>query len=147
MENVSQALLMAGGVLIAIIILTMGVYLFMQAVALPENYENKLEQEKLAAFNSKFEVFNRQDVSAQDIVTVINMAIQNNRKYDISETDYYITIYLGENEINDYDEAEKITMLQATEIKDEHLVYPYKCDEITYSPNSGRVVSMKFTKE
>lgn len=95
MENASKALIMAAGVLIGIIIISMGVYLFGKAAAIPKEYSSKLEKDRLAAFNEKFEVYNREDVSAQDIVTVVNLAVQNNRQYDITEIDYYVKIYLG----------------------------------------------------
>lgn len=94
MENASKALIMAGGVLIGIIIISMGVYLFSNAAAIPKEYSSKLNKDRLAAFNVQFEAYNREDVSAQDIVTVVNLAVQNNRQYDITETDYYVKIYL-----------------------------------------------------
>lgn len=100
MENASKALIMAAGVLLGIIIISMGVYLFSKAAAIPEEYNSKLEKDRLAAFNEKFEVYNREDVSAQDIVTVVNLAVQNNRKYSTAEIDYYIKIYLGSRRNN-----------------------------------------------
>ena len=147
MENASQALIIAGGVLIGIIIISMGVYLFTQAVAIPNEYNAKLEKEKLIAFNQKFEAYNRQDVSAQDIITVVNMATENNRQYEETDTEYYIKVYLDGDIINKYTEEEKIAILQSTEIENEQIVYPYTCKEINYSSVTGRVISIKFKKE
>ena len=147
MENMSQALLIAAGILVGILIISMGVYLFSQAAAIPRDYNEKLENDKLAAFNEKFEVYNREDVTAQDIVTVINLAVQNNRKYNEEDVDYYITVYLDGILMNASTEDEKINILSGTEIEEGHLSYPYKCKTIEYSEVTGRVISMKFEKE
>jgi len=152
MENASQALIIAAGVLIGIVIISMGVYLFTQAAAIPKNYSEKLENDKLAAFNEKFEIYSRIDATAQDIVTVINLAIENNRQYDETDKDYYITIEVDGAVANDFSEQDKIDMLEGIEIVadaegNEVLESPYECTAIEYSSVTGRVIKMKFKKE
>lgn len=144
MENASQALIMAGGILIGIIIISMGVYLFSQAAALPQDYNARLEQEKLAGFNSQFEAYNHENVSAQDIVTVINLAIENNRNYQASETGYYINVYLDGEVANAYTEEQKVTLMQESLPED---FFAYHCTGIEYSEVTGRVIAIRFAKK
>ena len=146
MENASQALIMAGGILVGIIIISMGVYLFSQAAAIPENYNATIEQQKLQAFNSQFETYcNKQNgTSAQDIITVLNMATDNNKEYTENE-DYYINVYLDGKSINSYTENQKVELMQATNGTSDF--YSFECEAIEYSTMSGRIKNIKFIKK
>ena len=77
MENASKALIMAGAVLIAIMIVTIGVYLVGELGKTSESYVQQLDTVELQKYNSNFEVFiDRTDITAQEIVTVAGIAKQ-----------------------------------------------------------------------
>ena len=57
MENASKALIMAGAVLIAIMIVTIGVYLVGELGKTSESYVQQLDTVELQKYNSNFEVF------------------------------------------------------------------------------------------
>jgi len=83
MENAARALEMAGGVLIAILIISLFTYMFNhlsehQAV---QTYNQKTE--KLQAFNAKYLAYDKTILYGADIISVINQALSNN----ISVTD------------------------------------------------------------
>ena len=59
MENASQALFMAAGVLIAIMVISIGVYLFSSASRIAESYETTMSSNEIQQFNSKFEKYAR----------------------------------------------------------------------------------------
>lgn len=87
MENATKALLIAGGVLITILILSIGVYLHSMFSNQSKEYTETISAIELEKFNSKFDVYvGRTDVTAQEVVSVVNLA----REYD-----YQIQIYLG----------------------------------------------------
>lgn len=85
MENASKALLMAGGVLIAILILSLGVYLFTTSRQLGTAYEGALEENEIKKFNSNFTKFEaRKDITAQEIITTINLCKEYEANYGIT---------------------------------------------------------------
>ena len=54
MENASKALLMAGGVLLGILILSLGVYLFTSFGGTSSRIHDNIEENQIAQFNSQF---------------------------------------------------------------------------------------------
>ena len=96
MENASKALLMAGGVLIGIMILSLAVYLITSFGSASAEAHRTNEQNRINEFNTQFTQYEgRQDITIHDIVTVVNLARSNNETYELeSQTDsnYYITV-------------------------------------------------------
>lgn len=78
MENASKALLIAAGILIGLILITMIIYGYNQI----SNYYNTKEQvkvmEQLSDFNKQYEPYNRDDVRGSDILSLINKIIDYN---------------------------------------------------------------------
>lgn len=81
MENASKALLMAGGVLIAILLLTLFAYLFRQMSDSTSSIYSTLEQSDIAEFNQRFLNFEGRGIrtgteplTIQDVATLINLA-------------------------------------------------------------------------
>lgn len=95
MENAAKALTIAGGVLIAIIVVATLWYSFQQWGILPQA---KADSEKISQeveFNKEFESYNKQNLYGTDVITVINKAIANNEKYGIEgDTDdpYFVDV-------------------------------------------------------
>lgn len=92
MENASKALLMAGGVLISIIIIGVLILGYNQWRAIPQEQEEALKTEQLAKFNREYEAYNKQKLYGTDIISVINKAVSNNKKYENDESVYDIDI-------------------------------------------------------
>lgn len=110
MENASKALIMAGGLLIAIVIISIAVYLFTQNADFSRKYEEVLSDEALEAYNAQFEKYCRYSEKnkngeyesysiASDIVTVINKAYDINQKDNPSD---YITIEIKMEDLGTY---------------------------------------------
>lgn len=73
MENAAKALLMIAEILIGIIIISIGVYIFTTYRNVNKNYEYEMQISELNEYNKIFTIFEgRQDISAQEIVTLIN---------------------------------------------------------------------------
>lgn len=80
MENASKALLISGGVLIAILILTLFSYLFSQMAGSSSNIYAALEKHEKDEFNQQFINYEgKKELTVQDVATLINLA-QNSRK-------------------------------------------------------------------
>lgn len=93
MENASKALLIAGGILIALIVLTLFILMFNKMSSLQQEQEVQLKVEQLAAFNAEFEAFNKKVMYGTDVITLINKVVENNKKYS-GNTEYQIIVTL-----------------------------------------------------
>ena len=81
MENASKALIMAGGILIGIIVLSIGVFLYLKMAVVKEQYNKDLEVAELAKFNTEITVFKgRENIRAYEIISLINFVKSNNTK-------------------------------------------------------------------
>lgn len=93
MENASKALLMAGGILIAMITITVFVYMFGQISEMKNATDTDTSQEELLAYNQAFESYNKKLMYGADIISVINKAVDNNKRYDVEKPEFYDNIY------------------------------------------------------
>ena len=102
MENASKALLMAGGVLLGILILSLGVYLFTSFGGTSSQIHDNIEANQIAQFNSQFTKYvGNENVTIHDVVTMANLATENNKYYEFPKmgnmptgNDNYITVLL-----------------------------------------------------
>lgn len=99
MENASKALLMAAGVLIAILIISIAVYLFSNFAGTSKQIHANIENNRIQQFNSHFTTYVDDDnVTIYDIITMANLATQNNQNHgfskrtDVTGNDEYISV-------------------------------------------------------
>ena len=77
MENATKALLIIGATMLAILTLTIGVYMMGKFGNVSDTYVTKLDIIESQKYNSNFEVFiGRNDITAQEIVSVASIARQ-----------------------------------------------------------------------
>ncbi len=95
MENASKALLIAGGILISIIIISLFLSMYNRMSSFQKSQETEKEFKQISAFNSGYEAFNKQVMYGTDIITLMNKAIENNITKNASSGDInYINIKL-----------------------------------------------------
>ena len=93
MENASKALIIAGGILLAIMILALLVYMGTAMTDMAESQDRKLAAQQLEEFNKSYLVYNKTRMYGTDVITVVNKAINHNKNIGASETDpYYINV-------------------------------------------------------
>ena len=168
MENASRALVMAGGVLIAIIILSLMVYVFQDFGAMSAEIHKETARQQIIQFNSKFtsyESYKDEDGSYKnlstihDIITVASLARENNNYYrestgdDIQfENEYKIDIVLsrgGETNLSnvvDFEKVKKDLINEDTkkiEFSEDKNLPRYKCTITKYHEN-GRIAGLLF---
>ena len=110
MENASKALLMAAGVLIGILILSLGVYLFATFGSASAELHKENEQNQINQFNSQFTLYvGKEGVTIYDVVTVANLATENNINYEYNKRssatdgkDSYISVQFVNSNISEY---------------------------------------------
>lgn len=158
MENASKALIMAAEVLIGILVISLMVYLFATFGSNSAKINKQLEDNKLAEFNSKYDKYvNKDDVTIYDVITVTNLAKENNKYYELeaessTQGNYYISVSLnrttkGENisELEKENQEDLAGIISEEDLID-GILPKYKC-EVTYSQITGRVKTVKFTEK
>lgn len=103
MENATKALYIAAGVLMGIMILSLGVILFSSLQSYIDEYKEEIEFNELNTFNNKYQkyVATEQNLTIQDIITVAGIAYEDNSSFnidtsewDIDENSLYVGIFL-----------------------------------------------------
>ena len=123
MENASKALLIAGGVLIAILIVSVLVVTLNIANSNQRTREKALATEQLAEFNQKYEAYNKKALRGTDIITLKNMAKSEGNAVTVKVTN-------GTEEIDVSIEKNKTAI--------------FACTKVEY--NNGRISALTFQK-
>ena len=143
MENASNALIMAAGVLIGVLILSLAIFLITDFGQTSSEINRRITDQQLVEFNANFTSYEgKEGLTIYDIVSVAGFARENNNYYD--NQDYYkVTVKIGNKEIQNYYSANLNNL-----IKEEQNTTPlpqYKCSVKEY-PDNGRVKTVIFTK-
>ena len=88
MENATKALLMAAGILIAIVVISIAIVVYSRISGFYQTKQNNISEEQLAAFNSEYSAYDRDNVSGFELVSLINKTIDfnQNKVYGASNT-------------------------------------------------------------
>lgn len=93
MENASKALIMAAVILIGVVILSLGVYLFTYFGSYAKGVEEEIRDNQVSQFNSQFLSYEGKELTIYDVITLANMARDYNKEGELEQTDRgYITI-------------------------------------------------------
>ena len=171
MENASKAILMAAGILIGVMIISIGVYLFATFGGTSQNIQEQIDGRVLAEFNNNFEKYNSVDCTIHDIISLAGFAKKNNQDFNFTDSDinneYYVRVFIENisgspynnkdltlsnineddymNLLNNY--SIKYTIDSSTGKSTAETQY-FTCVNIQYSiiENEQRVKSIKFRK-
>lgn len=95
MENVTKALLIAGGVLFAILVLTLLIMFHNQLSAYYTEQHNAKMIEQVTEFNSKFDNYSGQTIRGNELISIMNRVVDYNRTYADVEGAERITININ----------------------------------------------------
>jgi len=99
MENASKALLIAGGMLLAMMILVLVISLATTITDVTESQDRKKLTEQIVQFNKEYEAYNKTKMFGTDVITVVNKAINHNKTIGVTEANpYYINIKIKLNQ-------------------------------------------------
>lgn len=167
MENASKALIMAASILLGLMIISVGVALFNTFSEFSRDTIEKVDEKKLAEWNNNYlkyygtmaveengkYISKPIEVTAHDIVSVANLAKQNNENYELEnqsgydENSYYVQVQVDKkNNFEKSTEQEKNKFLQENSLTDENETKYYKCSEVKISEVTKRVIYIKFVE-
>ncbi len=144
MENASKALIMAGGMLLAIVIITLGVYTYSSLHILSESRNDEVAQQELVDFNRTYEAFNKQLMYGTEVISIMNKANDNNKRYN-QDNNYTIEIscelksglILWNSDYTDHIGIQGETF-------DEFKKKNFQCNGVSYNNRTGRINGMSF---
>ena len=128
MENASKALLMAAGVLIGILILTLMVTLFLSAREVSSRHDQVKKTEEIEQFNANFTKYVGKDITIHQVITIQNFAkIENNKIKNVileKNGNFSINTNQIENDIKKFQEnnIKQYYRINITEIDDDGYV-------------------------
>ena len=129
MENSAKAILIAGGMLIALLIISMLVVMFGNINNMERARDEKAMAKELQQWNAQWEAYNKTVMYGADVLTVVNKAAQVN--HELAEQPlYHVTI-----------KVEGIDMKTELETNKNSI---FKCKKISYNKETGRVDGMTF---
>lgn len=140
MENASKALIMAASVLLGVMILSVGVYLFYVYSDYSSNAYQRMEQAQINQFNTQFLKYYGMTAvkdenekpkpilcTAHDIISLANLAYQNNIQYEVNYLNgynvntYYIQIDVGNTKatknLEKWDDSTKLSFIQQNSVQ------------------------------
>ncbi len=164
MENASRALVMAAGLLIGLLILSLAVYLFANFGSASAETHRQNAEIQINQFNVQFTAYqSRTDITIYDIITVANLARNTNEEYDLTSqtsSNYYVNVNARTNSgyvyglqtfsSEDLDNLVKndLNSMVDTTDPDTGVTYKtlptYSCD-VTINNNTQRVSNVTFT--
>ena len=78
MDNASKAIIMAGAVLVAVMIISLGVLLFNSASKNTEEIGKQVETREVLQYNQRFSVYAGSNVSGSDVRSLLNSIEMHN---------------------------------------------------------------------
>ena len=124
MENASKALLIAAGVLVGIVILSLAIYLMNMMGSYAANTQNTIDDNQISQFNSKFLKYQGlTDLNIQDVITVRNYALENNKQYfgynaannRAADNNDFVDVYYNNKLI--FDKTDEALLMEKMDIK------------------------------
>lgn len=160
MENASKALIMVAGVLIGILILSLAVYLFTSFGSTSAEVYKKNQENQLNQFNTQFTSYIGTDITIYDVITVANLATENNRFYEFPKrntltngNDNYISVFLegkgyieGGNNSNVNSNYEELIRNDIISINDTNKELPRYTCTVQISTTTQKVYRVVFKK-
>lgn len=169
MENATKALLIAAGVLIGIMVLSLGVSLYVSLGSYVDSTKEQLETNEISKFNTQFLKYNNTIVNEsgnevvsfrvgiQDVVTAANIAYENNKNLgdingEANENNLYVAVnvkYNGSQQLNNIQQtinSQDTNVWSSSKLLSGDNGYQYTCytANIKISNITGRVYEINF---
>ena len=135
MENASKALIIAGAILLAILIIGLGMYIYNTSSGVFDN--NQLKEQQAKTYNDQFEKYCGAKISGSNVRALYD-AVRNHNITNTSDTSLQITIKHGSNSSKTVSElnGEKANILAGK---------TYKVEGTAYDSTSGYITEITIT--
>ncbi len=151
MENATKAIIIAGGILLAILVLSIGVTIFITHSDTADALTTRWSTVELNKYNSSFQVYEaRTDVTAQDIVSLVSLSQQRDEAIAV-----YVRTTTGsvkgnnnltswnKNKLNQFLSDHILTTVKSGDSTINKNTFSYVANSIKYD-NEGKVCEISF---
>ena len=138
MENASKALIIAGAILLAILIISLGIIVYRQAAGVIDS--NSMDEVAVTTFNSKFTQYEGENVRGANVNALISSVVQNNLS-NRGDASKQVSIKVEASEWSDGKPADAITPTSTNDVK-KALTGKSYIVECTPDPDSGYVTTI-----
>lgn len=150
MENASKALLMAGGVFIALMVIGALVLMFNNLTAYQQSKNAEIESQEIIEFNNEYISYARDDVRGNDLISLINKIIDyNKRKSEEGYTQMEISIEGIDTDKLKYDTGSAAKLVKNKYDQnnlDSDLIIPVKALETKYQQKYISMLASNISK-
>lgn len=129
MENATKAILISGGILLALLTLSLMIMMFNNMQKMEEAKDQKAVLQEMNEWNAQWEAYNKKVMYGSDVLTVVNKAAEVNSGLE-KNSPYVVTINVTGIDMN-------------TELVENKLSI-FRCEKIHYNQDTGYVDSMTF---
>lgn len=152
MENATKALIIAGGMLIAMLIVGLLTWGYNQLKSLQQTNVAEEERKQIVEFNERFEAYNKKVVRGYQMISLSNLVYDTNSRYTQEDGYTPVTIIVDglssqeatnenleeyiQNNYNNMSSNEKNALKQ---------LY-FECTGVEYDNRNSRVVKMTFKR-
>ena len=144
MENSAKALLIAGSILLFILLSTFAMYVFSKTRSHTSDIYDLMLTNEVDNFNEKFLKFENRDLKIQDVVSIINLAKDYNRKEKLPVV---VKVISDSGIIEETTETNLLSdTIDINKILEKNLDKIYKCS-VSYGENSNLIENIKIEKK
>lgn len=163
MENASKAFIIAGGMLIAMLIVGLLVWGYTNISSYRKSQIESEEMEQVLEFNKKFEAYNKATVRGYQMISLSNLANDVNKRFEEEEyKKVEIHAIMSEDALlpgatsservpstNYYDMVKYVNNIYSSGIlnsnqKNEFKQLYFECTNVEYDRNNNRVIKMEY---
>ena len=152
MENATKALIIAGGMLIAMLIVGLLTWGYTQLRSLQQTNVEEEERQQVVDFNERFEAYNKKVVRGYQMISLSNLVYDTNTRYteEVGYTPVTIIVDGLSSETAEKEDLEsyiqdKYDTMTSNEKNAFKQLY-FECTDVKYDAKNSRVVSMNFRR-
>ena len=151
MENATKALIIAGGILIAMLIVGLLTWGYTQLRSLQQTNVEEEERQQIVDFNERFEAYNKKVVRGYQMISLSNLVYDTNTRY---KDDGYenVTIIVNGLSSEDAEEEDLVNYIQTyydtmtSNEKNALKQLYFECYRVDYDSKTSRVEKMFFRR-
>ena len=152
MENATKALIIAGGMLIAMLIVGLLVWGFGRIRKTQQTQVDQESIQEITDFNERFEAYNRTTVRGYQMISLANLVYDTNSRY--TEADGYnpVTVTVDGLSSADATNEDLVTYIQTnydrmnSNQKNALKELVFECTGVEYDTQNSRVLNMTFRR-
>ena len=151
MENATKALIIAGGMLIAMLIVGLLVFGYNQLRNVQESKIEEEEREQIVEFNKRFEAYNKKVVRGYQMISLANLVYDTNTRYE-EQGFKYVKVTVNGLSSEDSENEDLVNYIQnnydtfTSNQKNAFKQLYFECTNVEYDESTSRVLEMRFKR-